>query len=178
MTKFDEQFYSHADLSQPLAEALFANAEALPANHLHPIINLTTGLVQRCPPHHRESFLPPLLISLFTKLERRKSGPNFALSSARMHRNPSPTTSDPLPTTHPQPSLPNSRLSIWQIISQTAFSRPLHVRRVRKVSDQPPPLHLRPWEKPTWPPRQHAALPALRHEHPRQPTDAEYPRDG
>nr|POE96959.1 protein msn5 [Quercus suber] len=73
MTKFDEQFYGIADLAQPLAEALFADADALPANHLHPIINLTTGLVQRCPPHHRAQFLPPLLKGLFTKLDLKIS---------------------------------------------------------------------------------------------------------
>nr|POE48760.1 protein msn5 [Quercus suber] len=73
MTKFDEQFYGLADLAQPLAEALFADADALPANHLHPIINLTTGLVQRCPPHHRAQFLPPLLKGLFAKMDSKIS---------------------------------------------------------------------------------------------------------
>ncbi|KAK4549064.1 hypothetical protein LTR36_007520 [Oleoguttula mirabilis] len=73
MTKFDERFYGLPELAEPLAEALFADAEALSANHLHPIINLTTGLVQRCPPHHRARFLPPLLTRLFTKLDGKIS---------------------------------------------------------------------------------------------------------
>ncbi|TKA66990.1 hypothetical protein B0A55_11192 [Friedmanniomyces simplex] len=73
MTKFDEQFYSTESLAEPLAEALFADAKALSANHLHPIINLATGLVSRCPPHYRERFLPPLLIRLFTKLDSKIS---------------------------------------------------------------------------------------------------------
>ena len=73
MTKFEEQFYGLPNLAQSLADALFADAGALPANHLHPIINLSTGLVQRCPPHHRAQFLPPLLTQLFQKLDAKIS---------------------------------------------------------------------------------------------------------
>lgn len=82
MTKFDEQFYGLHDLAEPLAESLFADAEALSANHLHPIINLTTGLVQRCPPHHRARFLPPLLTRLFTKLDGKISSEWEVISTA------------------------------------------------------------------------------------------------
>lgn len=73
MTKFDEQFYGLPELAEPLADALFADAHALSANHLHPIINLTTGLVQRCPPHYRARFLPPILRQLFIKLDAKIS---------------------------------------------------------------------------------------------------------
>ena len=73
MTKFEEQFYGPPDLAEPLSQALFEDAGALNANHLHPIINLTTGLVQRCPPHYRAQFLPPLLIQLFKKLDAKIS---------------------------------------------------------------------------------------------------------
>ena len=83
MTKFEEQFYSIPDLAAPVADALFADAEALSANHLHPIINLATGLVSRCPPHHRERFLPPLLIQLFTKLDGKISMEWAAIGAAQ-----------------------------------------------------------------------------------------------
>ena len=73
MTKFEEQFYGLPDLAEPLSQALFEDAGALNANHLHPIINLTTGLVQRCPPHYRAQFLPPLLVQLFKKLDAKIS---------------------------------------------------------------------------------------------------------
>ena len=73
MTKFEEQFYGLPDLAEPLAEALFSDAGALSANHLHPVINLATGLVQRCPPHHRARFLPPLLTYMFRKLDAKIS---------------------------------------------------------------------------------------------------------
>jgi exportin-5 len=73
MTKFEDQFYGLPDFAEPLSQALFEDAGALNANHLHPIINLTTGLVQRCPPHYRAQFLPPLLIQLFKKLDAKIS---------------------------------------------------------------------------------------------------------
>lgn len=61
---------------------MFADAGSLSANHLHPIINLTTGLVQRCPPHYRARFLPPLLIRLFEKLDAKISSEWEAISVA------------------------------------------------------------------------------------------------
>lgn len=73
LTRFDEQLYGLPDLAEALASALFDDAGALAANHLHPVINLSTGLVQRCPPHHRARFLPPLLTKLFTNLDRKIS---------------------------------------------------------------------------------------------------------
>jgi exportin-5 len=82
MTKFEEQFYGLTDLSEPLSQALFEDATALNANHLHPIINLSTGLVQRCPPHYRAVFLPPLLTQLFTKLDTKISSEWNAIAHA------------------------------------------------------------------------------------------------
>lgn len=73
MTKFEEQFYGLSDLAPSLAEALFKDADSLTANHLHSVVNLTTSLVQRCPPHHRSHFLPPLLTQIFTKLDSKIS---------------------------------------------------------------------------------------------------------
>jgi exportin-5 len=82
MTRFEEQFYGTENIAQPLADALFTDAEALSANHLHPVINLATGLVNRCPPHYRTTFLPPLLRQLFTKLDAKISGEWEALVQA------------------------------------------------------------------------------------------------
>ena len=82
MTKYEEQFYGLPDLPESLAHALFADAGALSTNHLHPIINLATGLVQRCPPHYRATFLPPLLTQLFTKLDAKISSEWEALGQA------------------------------------------------------------------------------------------------
>lgn len=82
LAKFEEQFFGLPDLAEPLAHALFDDAEALSANNLHPVINLATGLVQRCPPSHRASFLPPLLIRLFNKLDAKISSEWEALDQA------------------------------------------------------------------------------------------------
>lgn len=82
MTRFDEHFYSFSELADPLADALLADADCLSANHLHPIINLVTGLVSRCPPHRRTTFLPPLLTKLFTVLDGKISSEWDAIRAA------------------------------------------------------------------------------------------------
>ena len=82
MTKFEEQFYGIENLASPLASALFDDAGHLSANHLHPLINLTTGLVQRCPPHYRSSFLPPVLRKLFNTLDAKISADWEAIGQA------------------------------------------------------------------------------------------------
>ncbi|KAF2770934.1 hypothetical protein EJ03DRAFT_381697 [Teratosphaeria nubilosa] len=86
LTKFDEQFYGLTDLAEPLAAALFADAGALSANHLHPIINLTTGLVQRCPPKYQSTFLPPLLKQLFVSLDAKILAEWAAIAAAEEKR--------------------------------------------------------------------------------------------
>lgn len=94
MTKFEEQFYGIPNVGVPLAEALFADAGALSANHLHPVINLVTGLVQKCPPHHRSRFLPPLLTELFTKLDAKISSEWEAIGQANQQNAEDDTLSD------------------------------------------------------------------------------------
>ncbi|KAK3718670.1 karyopherin [Vermiconidia calcicola] len=94
MTKFEEQFYGLPNLAEPLSDALFADADALSANHLHPVINLTTGLVQRCPPHYRQRFLPPLLTRLFKKLDAKISGEWEVISHANQQNTEDDELSD------------------------------------------------------------------------------------
>ncbi|QIX00286.1 hypothetical protein AMS68_005803 [Peltaster fructicola] len=72
-TKFEEQFYGFADLPVPLAEALFDDADSLSTHHLQAVVNLATGLLQRCPPQYRHRFLPPLLTRMFAKLDKKIS---------------------------------------------------------------------------------------------------------
>lgn len=73
MTRFDEQFYGLQDLPVPLAEALLTHATALSAHHLQRLISLVDRLVQRCPSHHRENFLPPLLTMFFSQVDKKIS---------------------------------------------------------------------------------------------------------
>jgi len=82
LAKFSDIFFGHAEsLALPLADALFADAGCLPANHLHPVINLATGLVQRCPSRYRTRFLPPLLTRLFVTLDAKITADWAALGS-------------------------------------------------------------------------------------------------
>ncbi|GAB7365831.1 hypothetical protein MBLNU230_g7163t1 [Neophaeotheca triangularis] len=71
MATFEEQFFGVPNFGAALADALFEDAHALSTNHLQNLINLTTGLVRRCPPHHVHHFLPPVLKALFTKLDAK-----------------------------------------------------------------------------------------------------------
>ncbi|KAF1824955.1 uncharacterized protein K489DRAFT_368174 [Dissoconium aciculare CBS 342.82] len=71
MTKFEETFYGLPNLAEPLADALFDDVISLGTNHLSAIINLATGLVQRCPAHHRVNFLPALLKKMFVALDAK-----------------------------------------------------------------------------------------------------------
>ena len=73
MTRFEEQFYGLHELAVPLAEALLTNATALSAHHLQRLISLVERIVQRCPPHHRQSFLPPILTMFFQQVDKKIS---------------------------------------------------------------------------------------------------------
>lgn len=84
MTRFEEQFYGLQELAVPLAEALLANATALSAHHLQRLISLVERLVQRCPPHYRESFLPPLLRLFFAQADSKISSEWESIEKARL----------------------------------------------------------------------------------------------
>ncbi|KAK4988631.1 karyopherin [Elasticomyces elasticus] len=73
MTRFKEQFFGLSELPEPLAEALFADALALATHHLHSLLDLGSCLVDRCPPHHRSTFLPPVLRWLVSQLDLKIS---------------------------------------------------------------------------------------------------------
>ncbi|KAK5172953.1 karyopherin [Saxophila tyrrhenica] len=94
MTKFEEQFYGIPDVAEPLADALFADAGALSANHLHSVINLATGLVSKCPPHYRGRFLPPLLTQLFNKMDTKISSEWEAIGHATQQKTEEDTLGD------------------------------------------------------------------------------------
>lgn len=84
MTRFEEQFYGLSELASPLAEALLTNATALSAHHLQRLISLVERLVQRCPPHHRQSTLPPLLRLFFAQVDAKISAEWESIERARI----------------------------------------------------------------------------------------------
>lgn len=98
MTKFEEQFFGIPDVAMPLADALFTDAGALSANHLHALINLSTGLVQRCPPHHRARFLPPVLTHLFKTLDVKINSEWENIAQANQQNTEDDTLSDEMRT--------------------------------------------------------------------------------
>lgn len=64
-SKFREYFFSIPDLPEPLAEALFGNALSLSPHHYNVLLRHAEGLISRCPVTLRNSFLPPLLSTLY-----------------------------------------------------------------------------------------------------------------
>ena len=73
MSRLQEHFYGIPDLAEPLAEALFTNANGLSAHQLSVLLSMSTTLIEGCPANLRSQFLPPVMISLFTKLDNRIS---------------------------------------------------------------------------------------------------------
>lgn len=92
MTRFEEQFYGLNELPEPLADALLSEAHALSVHHLSRVLALVEKLVERCPPHHRHHFLPPLLIPFFTQMDSKISAEWEIVETAKQQ----PTEEDQL----------------------------------------------------------------------------------
>lgn len=71
LTHFGDSFYGLYDFPEPLAHALYEDAYWLSPHQLSALLNLSTTLVDKCAPHHRGQFLPPLLIPLFNSLDAK-----------------------------------------------------------------------------------------------------------
>jgi exportin-5 len=83
MTRFEEQFFGLQGLAVPLAEALLGDASSLSTHHLQRLIALVERLVQRCPVHYRQGFLPPLLALFFAQTDAKISGEWEGIEMAR-----------------------------------------------------------------------------------------------
>ncbi|EMD00164.1 hypothetical protein BAUCODRAFT_367095 [Baudoinia panamericana UAMH 10762] len=82
LTKFEDDLYGIPNVAEGLADNLFSEVEALPANHLHPLIDLTIRLVMRCPGQYRTTVLPPLLKALLTRLDNKITSEWAAIDAA------------------------------------------------------------------------------------------------
>jgi exportin-5 len=74
LTRFKDSFYGIPNLAAPLSQALFGHAHALTAHHLSVLLTVSTHLVEGCPAHLREQFLPSMIEGLFRELDRKISG--------------------------------------------------------------------------------------------------------
>ncbi|KKY19910.1 putative nuclear import and export protein [Phaeomoniella chlamydospora] len=70
MSRLGDFFYGYEQLAQPLADALFGTAGSLSSHQFSVLLNMSRYLIDDCPIRYRETFLPPLLTTLFTQLDQ------------------------------------------------------------------------------------------------------------
>jgi len=71
MIRFKDFFYGISDLPEPLSQALYGSADGLSAHHITTLLNMSLSLIDGCPAHLREHFLPPVISRLFDLLTRK-----------------------------------------------------------------------------------------------------------
>ena len=69
MSRLGSHFYGYEELAEPLADALFGTAGNLSSHQFSILLNMSRYLIDDCPARHRETFLPPLLSTLFTQVD-------------------------------------------------------------------------------------------------------------
>ena len=73
MSRLQDRFYGIPDLSNPLAHALYGNAHVLSTHHFGVLLSMSTPLIQMCPQHLRDQFLPPVLALYFDRINKKIS---------------------------------------------------------------------------------------------------------
>ncbi|KAJ5306200.1 hypothetical protein PENANT_c024G03864 [Penicillium antarcticum] len=71
MSRMREHFYGFAELPGPLAEALFIDSPHLSSHQFSVLLNISRCLIDDCPVRFRAQFLPPMLSTLFTNIDRK-----------------------------------------------------------------------------------------------------------
>jgi exportin-5 len=71
MSRLREYFYGFEELSMPLAQALFADATCLSSHQFSVLINISRCLIDDCPAKFRAHFLPPMLSTLFDRIDKK-----------------------------------------------------------------------------------------------------------
>lgn len=69
MSGLGNVFYHQDGLPEALARSLYADAHTLSPHQLTALLKLSAALIDGCPAHLRSRFLPPLVTSLFKKLD-------------------------------------------------------------------------------------------------------------
>ncbi|KAL5337340.1 armadillo-type protein [Aspergillus crustosus] len=71
MSRLREHFYGFADLPGPLSQALFKDSPHLSSHQFSVLLNISRCLIDDCPIRFRNQFLPPMLSTLFTNIDRK-----------------------------------------------------------------------------------------------------------
>lgn len=71
MSRLGELFYGFKGLPGPLAEALFVDSPHLSSHQFSVLLNISRCLIDDCPVECRAHFLPPMLSTLFTNIDRK-----------------------------------------------------------------------------------------------------------
>ncbi|KAJ5565967.1 hypothetical protein N7535_007605 [Penicillium sp. DV-2018c] len=71
MSRMREHFYGFAELPGPLSEALFIDSPHLSSHQFSVLLNISRCLIDDCPVQFRSQFLPPMLSTLFTNIDRK-----------------------------------------------------------------------------------------------------------
>ena len=71
MSRLGFIFYGFEELPVPLAEALFVDSPHLSSHQFSVLLNISRCLIDDCPVQFRANFLPPMLSTLFTNIDRK-----------------------------------------------------------------------------------------------------------
>ncbi|KAJ9237889.1 hypothetical protein DTO169E5_5060 [Paecilomyces variotii] len=71
MSRLREHFYGFAELPGPLSEALFKDSTHLSSHQFSVLLNISRCLIDDCPVRFRPQFLPPMLSTLFTQIDKK-----------------------------------------------------------------------------------------------------------
>ncbi|KAK2803210.1 hypothetical protein FQN50_007077 [Emmonsiellopsis sp. PD_5] len=71
MSRLREHFYSFEELSVPLSQALFKDSTSLSSHQFSVLLNISRCLIDDCPAKYRAHFLPPMLSTLFTQIDKK-----------------------------------------------------------------------------------------------------------
>lgn len=71
MSRLREHFYGFSELPGLLSEALFKDSTHLSSHQFSVLLNISRCLIDDCPAQSWGHFLPPMLASLFTSIDRK-----------------------------------------------------------------------------------------------------------
>lgn len=74
MSRFDALFFGFQELPDPLARALFADAQNLSSHQSINLLQLARHLISSCPVRHRPHFVTPLLVACLKSLDSKIRG--------------------------------------------------------------------------------------------------------